>query len=96
MEGSAYTERTIDVVKKVRLRNPAIGTVIQAYLYRSEQDIQDLLAIGCRIRLCKARTKSRRKLLSEKEDVDSRLRGSWRGCFCPAASITASPRMIRA
>src|SRR5499427_5268052 len=27
MEGSIYTERTLDVVKKVRLRSPAIGTV---------------------------------------------------------------------
>lgn len=53
MEGSAYTQRTIDLVKRVRARNPAIGTVIQAYLYRSETDVQDLLACGCRIRLCK-------------------------------------------
>src|SRR5258705_12990009 len=48
MEGSDYTARTIDVVKRVRSKNPAIGTVIQAYLYRSEQDVQDLLAYGCR------------------------------------------------
>src|SRR5262249_1079004 len=32
MEGSAYTQRTIDVVRRVRARSPAIGTVIQAYL----------------------------------------------------------------
>jgi len=42
MEGSDYTERTIEVVKRVRSRSPAVGTVIQAYLYRSEQDIHDL------------------------------------------------------
>ncbi len=53
MEGSAYTQRTIDIVSRVRERNPAIGTVIQAYLYRSEQDIAKLLGCGCRIRLCK-------------------------------------------
>src|SRR5215467_11301912 len=39
MEGSTYTQRTIDLIKRVRSRNPAIGTVIQAYLYRSEKDI---------------------------------------------------------
>src|SRR5262249_52522898 len=44
MEGSDYTQRTIDLVKRVRAQSPAIGTVIQAYLYRSEKDIQDLLA----------------------------------------------------
>jgi proline dehydrogenase len=72
MEGSAYTERTIEVVKKVRSRSPAIGTVIQAYLYRSEQDIQDLLAIGCRIRLCKGAYKEPPHVaFPKKEDVDA-------------------------
>jgi proline dehydrogenase len=72
MEGSAYTERTLEVVKKVRQRNPAIGTVIQAYLYRSEQDVQDLLAIGCRIRLCKgAYSEPPHLTFPKKEDVDA-------------------------
>ena len=72
MEGSAYTERTIEVVKKVRSRSPAIGTVIQAYLYRSEQDIQDLLSIGCRIRLCKGAYKEPPQVAyPNKEDVDA-------------------------
>ena len=53
MEGSLYTQRTIDLVKRVRSRTPAVGTVIQANLFRSEGDITDLLAYGCRIRLCK-------------------------------------------
>jgi proline dehydrogenase len=53
MEGSTYTQRTIDLVKRVRARNPAMGTVIQSYLYRSEKDVQELLSYGCRIRLCK-------------------------------------------
>src|SRR5262249_2333223 len=47
MEGSLYTQRTIDLVKRVRSQSPAIGTVIQAYLHRSEKDVQDLLAYGC-------------------------------------------------
>ena len=53
MEGSIYTQRTVELVKRVRAANPAVGTVIQSYLYRSENDINDLLAYGCRIRLCK-------------------------------------------
>ena len=53
MEGSAYTQRTIDLVKRVRARNPAVGTVIQSYLYRSEKDVGELLTCGCRMRLCK-------------------------------------------
>lgn len=71
MEGSAYTQRTIDVVSNVRARNPAIGTVIQAYLYRSETDIQNLLACGCRIRLCKGAYKEPGDVAyPAKKDVD--------------------------
>src|SRR4029077_13038199 len=72
MEGSAYTQRTIDLVKRVRAQNPAIGTVIQAYLYRSEGDIQGLLAYGCRIRLCKGAYKESGEVAFErKRDVDA-------------------------
>jgi len=71
MEGSPYTARTIDVVKRVRAKNAAIGTVIQAYLYRSESDIRDLLACGCRIRLCKGAYKEPPEVaFPRKEDVD--------------------------
>ena len=72
MEGSTYTQRTLDVVKRVRTRNPAIGAVIQAYLYRSEADITDLLAYGCRIRLCKGAYKESQEIAyPKKEDVDA-------------------------
>ncbi|HJZ65587.1 MAG TPA: proline dehydrogenase family protein [Candidatus Acidoferrum sp.] len=71
MEGSDYTQRTIDLVKRVRSQSPAIGTVIQAYLYRSEKDIQDLLTFGCRIRLCKGAYKESPEVAFEKKaDVD--------------------------
>ena len=71
MEGSTYTQRTIDLVSNVRARNPAIGTVIQAYLYRSETDIQNLLACGCRIRLCKGAYKEPADVAyPAKKDVD--------------------------
>jgi proline dehydrogenase len=53
MESSVYTQRTVELVKRVRAQTPAVGAVIQSYLYRSESDIQDLLSYGCRIRLCK-------------------------------------------
>src|SRR5258708_25417585 len=53
MEGSAYTDRTLRIVNRARAETDAVGTVIQAYLYRSEKHIQDLLRIGCRIRLVK-------------------------------------------
>jgi proline dehydrogenase len=72
MEGSIYTQRTVELVKRVRARNPAIGTVIQSYLYRSEADITDLLGYGCRIRLCKGAYKESEDVAyPSKADVDA-------------------------
>ena len=72
MEGSVYTQRTVELVKRVRSQNPAIGTVIQSYLYRSEADIADLLAYGCRIRLCKGAYKEPSDVaFPKKKDVDA-------------------------
>jgi proline dehydrogenase len=71
MESSLYTQRTIEMVKRVRTRNPAVGTVIQSYLYRSEGDVHDLLAYGCRIRLCKGAYKEASDVAyPAKRDVD--------------------------
>jgi proline dehydrogenase len=71
MEGSTYTQHTIDIVKRVRARNPAMGSVIQSYLYRSEKDVQELLTYGCRIRLCKGAYKESDEVAyARKKDVD--------------------------
>lgn len=53
MESSAYTERTIDLVTDLHTRYGAVGAVIQAYLYRSQDDIEKLCARRIRVRLCK-------------------------------------------
>ncbi|HEY0702666.1 MAG TPA: proline dehydrogenase family protein [Candidatus Acidoferrales bacterium] len=72
MEGSAYTQRTVDLVKRVRTEYSAVGTVMQAYLYRSEQDVVDLLAAGCRMRLCKGAYKEPSEVaFPQKADVDA-------------------------
>ena len=56
MEGSAYTQRTLDCVR--RLHNAAglaghVGAVIQSYLFRSQKDVEQLVGEGIRVRLCK-------------------------------------------
>jgi proline dehydrogenase len=72
MEGSAYTQRTIEMASTLRAQSPAVGTVIQAYLHRSEQDVRALVAAGCRIRLCKgAYLESPEIAFAEKKDVDA-------------------------
>src|SRR6202163_1216725 len=71
MEGSAYTQRTVDLVKRVRAQTPSVGTVIQSYLYRSESDVNDLLSVGCRVRLCKGAYKESVEVAyPRKADVD--------------------------
>ena len=55
MESSAYTQRTLELAEQ-RLfpRFPKhVGVVIQSYLYRSKEDIQRLIGLGMRVRLCK-------------------------------------------
>ncbi|MGA8223083.1 MAG: proline dehydrogenase family protein [Candidatus Acidiferrales bacterium] len=72
MEGSPYTQRTVEIAKRVRAKHAAVGTVMQAYLYRAEQDIKDLLAVSCRLRLCKGAYKEPPEVaFPKKEDVDA-------------------------
>jgi len=72
MEGSAYTQRTIELAKRVRAKNPAVGVVVQSYLYRSEQDVRELIGIGCRMRLCKGAYKELPEIaFPQKADVDA-------------------------
>jgi len=72
MEGSIYTQRTVELVKRVRAQTPTVGTVIQSYLYRSESDVHDLLSYGCRIRLCKGAYKESMEVAyPRKADVDA-------------------------
>jgi proline dehydrogenase len=53
MESSAYTGRTLDLVGDLHARYGTVGAVIQAYLYRSEKDVEWLCAHDIRVRLCK-------------------------------------------
>jgi proline dehydrogenase len=72
MEGSPYTERTIDMCKRMRAKSDAVGTVVQSYLYRTEDDVKGLLAAGCRLRLCKGAYKEPPEIaFPRKEDVDA-------------------------
>jgi proline dehydrogenase len=72
MEGSAYTERTLAIVRRARAETDVVGAVIQANLFRSEQDIRNLLNTGCRIRLVKGAYKEPSQIaFPRKRDVDA-------------------------
>jgi len=53
MESSQYTERTLQLVVDLHARWRAVGAVIQAYLRRSEKDVEEMCRRGIRVRLCK-------------------------------------------
>lgn len=54
MEGSDYTQQTIDIFKKAfQIYGQHVGIVIQAYLHRTADDIHELAKMGADVRLCK-------------------------------------------
>lgn len=53
MESSAYTDRTLDIVHRLRADGHDIGPVIQSYLHRSPADVERLAADRVRVRICK-------------------------------------------
>ena len=72
MESSAYTDRTLRLVTGLHARFGAAGAVIQAYLKRSEKDIEELNRLGIRVRLCKgAYLEPPSVAFEHKRDVDS-------------------------
>jgi proline dehydrogenase len=75
MEGSPYTQKTLDFVRELNHRPGAgghIGTVLQTYLYRTEEDARVLCSEGIRIRLCKGAYKEPASIaFPAKSDVDA-------------------------
>src|SRR5205823_8083225 len=53
MEGSAYTQRTLDLVLDLHREYPNCGVVLQSYLYRTLDDVGSVNAARVRVRLVK-------------------------------------------
>ena len=75
MEDSPLTQVTLDIVRRIHAQpalRPYIGIVIQAYLYRSQSDVESLIADGIRVRLCKGAYKEPPEVaFPKKADVDA-------------------------
>lgn len=72
MEGSAYTDRTLEIITELHQDYTAVGAVIQAYLYRSEEDARRLIRHGVSVRLCKGAYNEPSSLaFPHKADVDA-------------------------
>lgn len=71
MEGSDYTEKTVDITLRMHEKFEHVGTVIQSYLYRSQKDLEQLIQQGVHIRLVKGAYKELQPVAYQsKSDVD--------------------------
>jgi proline dehydrogenase len=53
MESARHVDATLDLFKQMRWRSPFVGVALQAYLYRTERDVESLLPLGVALRLVK-------------------------------------------
>ncbi|HEY7982754.1 MAG TPA: proline dehydrogenase family protein [Ktedonobacterales bacterium] len=71
MEGSDYTQRTLDLVAELRQEFSNVGTVVQTCLYRTPRDVEALIASQTRVRLVKgAYLEPATLAYAHKSDVD--------------------------
>jgi proline dehydrogenase len=71
MESSPYVDPTLDLFRRTRARSARIGIALQAYLYRTEKDIESLLPLGSAIRMVKgAYLEPAEVAYPKKSDVD--------------------------
>jgi proline dehydrogenase len=72
MEGSAYTEATIDLYRRLRADHPRTGIALQAYLHRTVDDVAGLMPLKPAIRLVKgAYAEPSTIAFTAKRDVDA-------------------------
>jgi proline dehydrogenase len=71
IESTAYTDRTLDIYRRMVAAYPRVGVCIQAYLYRTAADFKTLLPLGAGLRLVKgAYREPPDKAFPKKSDVD--------------------------
>src|SRR3989454_557794 len=73
MESSAYTDRTLDLYRRLHRTYSNLACVVQAYLRRTAQDIERLIRDGATVRLCKGAYREPAAIaFPDKRDVDVR------------------------
>jgi proline dehydrogenase len=100
MEDSSTTEATLELVRRLRADGfDNLGVVLQAYLYRTDEDVRAMNALGVSVRLCKgAYNEPPDVAYPDKRDVDRsyarQMQELLRGGYRPALA-THDPRLIR-
>ena len=93
MEGSVYTDVTLDIFESVQRELGNCGLAVQAYLYRTEKDLQRLAPVKPKIRLVKGAYREPKKIaFQKKSEVDENykklttylLEGASLGNYLPA------------
>ncbi len=75
MEGSRHTQRTLDAFRKLRKDYDNVGIVLQAYLHRTRDDVQECVRKGDRVRLCKGAYKEpAEQALQAMDDIRANFR----------------------
>ena len=92
MEGTPYTQVTVDLYKEALAKygSKVVGLVLQAYLFRTEKDVQDLAKLGGDIRICKGAYKEPADLAIQ--DM-SKIREAYKKHAIHLIENTAYPRI---
>ena len=53
MESSPYVDPTLELYRRARNSTARVGIALQAYLYRTEKDVESLIPLGAAIRIVK-------------------------------------------
>ena len=71
MEQSSYVDRTLAIFNRARAESPRVGICVQAYLYRTAKDLEQLITMGAAVRLVKGAYKEPKDVAyPKKSDVD--------------------------
>ena len=98
MEGSPYTDATLDIFEATRKRFDNVALAMQAYLYRSSKDLERLAPLHPKIRLVKGAYREPKSIAYQKKsDVDANycrlIDQLLDGSFFPAIA-THDPKML--
>jgi proline dehydrogenase len=71
MEQSAYVDATLELYRRARATHSNVGVCVQAYLYRTERDVERLVEVGAAVRLVKGAYNEPAEIaFPKKKDVD--------------------------
>ncbi|NGP87277.1 proline dehydrogenase family protein [Fodinibius halophilus] len=91
MEGTDYTQETIDLFTEAfEEYGKHVGIVIQAYLHRTKEDIDELAELGADVRICKGAYNEPADLAIQ--DMD-KIRESYKECTKVLLEKTDYPRI---